>query len=147
MQSPDERARFQREGEPMGNVQELFHGTPNGNMVGILSRGLRVSPRSAPCAEALFGKGIYFADQSSKSAQQCQLCRADGRPERGYLLLADVALGRVKREKLACYREQAPEGHDSVQGCKGAYLAHNEYIIYRASQCALRYIVEIEAEK
>ena len=145
MQSPDESACFRREGETVGNVQELFHGTPNGNLVGILSRGLRVSPRSAPCAEALFGKGIYFADQSSKSAQQCQLCRVDGKPERGYLLLADVALGRVKREKLACYREQAPEEFDSVQGCKGAYLAHNEYVLYRASQCALRYIVEIEA--
>ena len=143
VQSPDERARFRREGEPLGNIQELFHGTANCNVLGALSRGLLIAPRHAPCATALFGKGIYFADQSSQSAQHCQLRRATGRPESGYLLLADVALGRVKREKLACYREQAPDGYDSVQGCKGAYLAHNEYIVYRPSQCALRYIVEV----
>ena len=144
VQSPEERTRFQREGEPVGNVQELFHGTRNCNLVGILTRGLLIAPRNAPCTGAMFGKGIYFADQSSKSAQYCQLNRADGRPESGYLFLADVALGRIKREKLSCYREQAPDGYDSVQGCKGMYLAHNEYIIYRASQCTLRYIVEIE---
>jgi poly [ADP-ribose] polymerase len=145
VQSPDERVRFQHEGEPIGNLQELFHGTRNCNLVGILSRGLLIAPRNAPCTGAMFGKGIYFADQSSKSAQYCQLQHADGRPDRGYLFLADVALGRIKREKLACYREQAPDGYDSVQGCRGAYLAHNEYIIYRIPQCTLRYIVEIEA--
>lgn len=144
---PDERARFhsEQEGESLGNVQELFHGTQNCNLVGILSRGLLIAPRNAPCTGAMFGKGIYFADQSSKSAQYCQLSQQKNRPESGYMFLADVALGRIKRERLACYREKAPDGFDSVQGCKGTYLAHNEFIVYRASQCTLRYIAEIES--
>lgn len=142
---PDERARFHAQGEPLDNVQELFHGTPTPNLVGILSRGLLIAPRNAPCTGAMFGKGIYFADQSSKSAGYCRLSNnARGCPESGYMFLADVALGRVKRERLACYREHAPIGYDSVQGCKGMYLAHNEFIVYEPSQCTLRYIVEIE---
>ncbi len=142
---PDERARFHAQGEPLGNVQELFHGTSTSNLVGILSRGLLMAPRNAPCTGAMFGKGIYFADQSRKSAGYCRLTHdARGCPESGYMFLADVALGRLKRERLACYREHAPIGYDSVQGCKGMYLAHNEYIVYEPSQCTLRYIVEIE---
>lgn len=144
---PYERARFHfdQEGESLGNVQELFHGTQTCNLVGVLSRGLLIAPRNAPCTNAMFGKGISFADQSSKSAQSCQLSSPDSNTNRGYMFLADVALGRVKRERLACYRENAPDGYDSVQGCKGAYLAHNEFVVYRASQCTLRYIVEIES--
>ena len=142
---PEERVRFTTEGQPVGNVQELFHGTLTCNLVGVLSRGLLIAPRSAPCNGAMFGKGIYFADQSSKSAQYCDLWNGAGKPQSGYLFLSDVALGNIKKEKLACYREQAPEGYDSVQGCKGLYLAHNEFIVYKTSQCALRYIAEIEA--
>ena len=95
----------------------------------------------------MFGKGIYFADQSSKSAQYCELWNPQGKPQSGYMFLSDVALGAIKKEKLACYREQAPEGFDSVQGCKGLHLMHNEFIVYRPSQCTLRYIVEIETGK
>ena len=143
---PDERARFHQQGEPLGSVQELFHGTQTANLVGILSRGLLIAPRNAPSTGAMFGKGIYFADQSRKSAGYCRLTDPRGCPESGYMFLADVALGRVKRERLACYREHAPIGYDSVQGCKGMYLAHNEFIVYEPSQCTLRYIVEIENE-
>lgn len=142
---PEERSRFTNQGQPVGNVQELFHGTLNCNLVGVLSRGLLIAPRSAPCNGAMFGKGIYFADQSGKSAHYCELWNGAGKPQSGYLFLSDVALGNIKKEKLACYREQAPEGYDSVQGCKGLYLAHNESIVYRTSQCTLRYIAEIEA--
>ncbi len=142
---PEERNRFIGEGQAVGNVQELFHGTLTCNLVGVLSRGLLIAPRSAPCNGAMFGKGIYFADQSSKSAQYCDLWNGAGKPQSGYLFLSDVALGNIKKEKLACYREQAPEGYDSVQGCKGLYLAHNEFIVYKTSQCTLRYIAEIEA--
>ena len=142
---PDERARFTKEGQTVGNVQELFHGTLNCNLVGVLSRGLLIAPRSAPCNGAMFGKGVYFADQSSKSAQYSDLWDDMGKPQSAYLFLSDVALGSIKKEKVACYRELAPEGYDSVQGCKGLYLAHNEFIVYRTSQCTLRYIAEIQA--
>jgi poly [ADP-ribose] polymerase len=140
---PGERERYEQEGRRFGNVQELFHGTKNCNMVGILTRGLLIAPKNVPVTGYMFGKGIYFADQSSKSAQYSLLWANNGRPY-AYLFVADVALGRVKKEKAPMYREEAPEGYDSVQGCKGPHLLHNEFIIYRTAQCTLRYIAEIE---
>ncbi len=139
---PDERRRFESEGQSVGNLQGLFHGTKNCNMVGILSRGLLIAPKHAPVTGYMFGKGIYFADQSSKSAQYSLMWTNNRRPV-GYLFLADVALGRVKKETGPQYREEAPRGYHSVQGCKGQCLVHNEFIIYNTAQCTLRYIAEI----
>ena len=140
---PEERRRFETEGKTVGNLQGLFHGTKNCNMAGILSRGLLIAPKSAPVSGYMFGKGIYFADQSSKSAQYSLLWSNNKRPV-GYLFLADVALGKIKAEDGPLYREEAPQGYHSVQGCKGQHLVHNEFIIYKTSQCTLRYIAEIQ---
>ncbi len=140
---PDERRRFEAEGKTVGNLQGLFHGTKNCNMAGILSRGLLIAPKSAPVNGYMFGKGIYFADQSSKSAQY-SLMWANNKRSFGYLFLADVALGKIKTENGPQYREEAPRGYHSVQGCKGQHLIHNEFIIYKTSQCTLRYIAEIQ---
>jgi hypothetical protein len=35
---------------------------------GILSQGLRIAPPEAPSIGYMFGKGVYFADMVSKSA-------------------------------------------------------------------------------
>ena len=139
---PDERTRFETEGRACGNVQELFHGTKNCNMVGILARGLLIAPKNEPVTGYMFGKGVYFADQSRQSAQYSVRWASNQQPF-GYLFLADVALGRVKQETGPQYREEAPEGYHSVQGCKGTHLLHNEFIIYKTAQCTLRYIAEI----
>lgn len=50
----------------------LWHGSRLTNFVGILKHGLRVAPPEAPITGYMFGKGIYFADIASKSAQYCQ---------------------------------------------------------------------------
>ncbi len=140
---PEERGRYEQASQSVGNVRELFHGTKNSNMVGILSRGLLIAPKNVPVTGYMFGKGIYFADQSTKSAQY-SLAWANNRRPSGYLFLADVALGRVQKEAGPRYREEAPDGFHSVQGCKGPSLMHNEFIIYNTAQCTLRFIAEIE---
>jgi poly [ADP-ribose] polymerase len=40
-----------------------------------LSQGLRIAPPEAPVTGYMFGKGIYFADMVSKSANYCQVGR------------------------------------------------------------------------
>jgi poly [ADP-ribose] polymerase len=144
---PDERVRFDH---TPGNLRLLFHGSRSSNIMGILSRGLLIAPRNVAANGYMFGKGIYFADQSTKSALYTSLWgdeEDDDEEEDGsgpaYLFLADVALGRIKKERSARYYEEAPPGFDSVQGCKGWSLAHNEYIIYRKEQATLRYVAEI----
>ena len=53
------------------NKQLLWHGSRLTNFVGILSQGLRIAPPEAPVTGYMFGKGVYFADMVSKSANYC----------------------------------------------------------------------------
>lgn len=46
----------------------LWHGSRMTNWMGILGRGLKIAPPEAPCSGYMFGKGVYFADCASKSA-------------------------------------------------------------------------------
>ena len=86
----------EREGEKeafkdVGNRMLLWHGSRLTNWVGILSGGLRIAPPEAPVTGYMFGKGVYFADMSSKSANYC--FASQGAPD-GVMLLCDVALGK-----------------------------------------------------
>jgi poly [ADP-ribose] polymerase len=49
----------------------LWHGSRTTNFGGILSQGLRIAPPEAPVSGYMFGKGVYLADMSSKSANYC----------------------------------------------------------------------------
>ena len=74
----------------VGNKQLLWHGSRLTNYGGILSTGLRIAPPEAPVTGYMFGKGVYFADMVSKSANYCFTTRANNT---GILLLGEVALG------------------------------------------------------
>ena len=55
----------------IGNKQLLWHGSRLTNYVGIMSQGLRIAPPEAPVTGYMFGKGVYFADMVTKSANYC----------------------------------------------------------------------------
>lgn len=74
------------------NRKLLWHGSRLTNYAGILSQGLRIAPPEAPVTGYMFGKGIYFADMVSKSANYCNTTPVD---PTGLLLLCEVALGNV----------------------------------------------------
>ena len=73
-------------------LELLWHGSRRSNFVGILSEGLKIAPPEAPSSGAMFGKGLYFADVCSKSAQYCKIS-ADCME--GLLMLCEVALGNT----------------------------------------------------
>lgn len=136
--------------DSMGNVKELFHGTRSANIPGILSSHLKLPRqlRGVHITGAMFGPGIYFASQSTKSSQY-SCSRFGGTVNRyptAFMFLADVALGRIKKEEYAKYYLQPPAGYHSVMGVKGKSLLHDEYIIYNEAQQRLRYIIEFEAK-
>jgi len=64
--------------------------------VGILSEGLKIAPPDAPSSGYMFGKGVYFADVPSKSANYC---KATPENSEGLLLLCEVALGKFKNSR------------------------------------------------
>jgi poly [ADP-ribose] polymerase len=129
-----------------GNVRELFHGSRSANLPGILSSNLKLPTqlKGVYITGAMFGPGIYFADQSTKSSQYS--CSRFGGTANSYntsfMFLADVALGKMKEEQNSTYYFKPPVGYDSVKGVAGRSLLHNEYITYKEDQQQLRYIIE-----
>lgn len=91
--------RIERDGE-FGRFDEahktardrrlLWHGSRCTNFGGILSQGLRIAPPEAPVSGYMFGKGIYLADMSSKSANYCCSYISGGH---ALLLLCEAELG------------------------------------------------------
>uniref|UniRef100_A0A3B3CSP4 Poly [ADP-ribose] polymerase n=1 Tax=Oryzias melastigma TaxID=30732 RepID=A0A3B3CSP4_ORYME len=150
----------------------LWHGSRLSNWVGILSKGLRVAPPEAPVTGYMFGKGIYFADMSSKSANYCFANQSN---HVGLLLLCEVALGDCNELLDADYEannlpagkhstkglgQTAPDPRNSVTdgvtvpmgpGVKtgvannsGYSLLYNEFIVYNPAQTRMRYLLRVQ---
>lgn len=131
--------------EKIGNVKELFHGSRPSNILGICKKGLLMRPPGVYITGSMFGNGIYFADQSSKSEQYAtaRFGGTSGAGESYFMFVADVALGKVKKFQNSQSNLNAPPtGYNSVQGEKGRSLLHNEFIIYTPKQNILRYLIE-----
>ncbi|RVW54624.1 Poly [ADP-ribose] polymerase 2-A [Vitis vinifera] len=152
------------------NRMLLWHGSRLTNWTGILSQGLRIAPPEAPATGYMFGKGVYFADMFSKSANysypSCAMTT-------GVLVLCEVALGDMAELLTAnCNADKLPEGKLSTKGIgatapdpseaqafengivvplgkpklrsdpKGDLL-YNEYIVYNVDQIRMRYVVQV----
>ena len=50
------------------NKMLLWHGSRTTNIAKIIKYGLKIAPPEAPVTGSMFGKGVYFADVCSKSA-------------------------------------------------------------------------------
>ena len=79
---------------------------------------MRIAPPEAPVTGYMFGKGVYFADMVSKSANYCCTNRSNNT---GLLLLCDVALGNMYERKAADYIEKLPAGKHSTKGLGKSY--------------------------
>ncbi|KAL1801065.1 hypothetical protein ACET3X_001407 [Alternaria dauci] len=95
------------------NRRLLWHGSRVTNFGGILGQGLRIAPPEAPATGYMFGKGIYLADMSSKSANYCASYNSGGT---ALLLLCEAELGNPMHELTdASYTA----GEDAIK--KGMY--------------------------
>ncbi|KFK31229.1 hypothetical protein AALP_AA6G085200 [Arabis alpina] len=155
--------------EKLGNKMLLWHGSRLTNFVGILNQGLRIAPPEAPATGYMFGKGIYFADLVSKSAQYCFTSKKD---PVGLMLLSEVALGEIHELTKAKYMDKPPRGKHSTKGLgkkvpqesefakwrddvtvpcgkpvsskvKASELMYNEYIVYNTSQVKLQFLLKV----
>lgn len=152
------------------NRKLLWHGSRLTNFVGILSNGLKIAPPEAPVSGYMFGKGVYFADMSSKSANYCFASRNN---TTGLLMLCEVALGESMELQHAKMINKVPKGFHSVKGCGKTYpnpsevvvlkdgleipsglpicdlsldssLLYNEYIVYDVGQIKTKYLFKVK---
>lgn len=135
----------------------LWHGSRSENWLSILKTGLLLRPANAVITGKMFGYGIYFADQFSKSLNYTSLngsVWANGRQSEGYLAIYEVHVGEqlelTKHEPshmqldINALKQLDPQ-YDSVFARQGVSLQKNEFIVYNPAQCTVRYIVKIKA--
>merc|ERR1712151_894659 len=119
----------------------------------------------------MFGKGVYFADMVSKSANYRRAGYGDNR---AVMLLCEVALGKSNELKQANYNAnllpkgclstlglgrtapnaagvktctdgvKVPMGAGGDSGVSDTSLQYNEFIVYDVSQIKMRYVMEME---
>ena len=61
----------------------------------------------------MFGKGVYFADMVSKSANYCFAGRSN---PTGLMILCEVAVGNTHDLKQSSFITQLPKGKHSTKG-------------------------------
>jgi len=137
------------------NILPGWHGTRRANMIGITTKGLLIRPSGVVHAGSMYGDGIYWATQSSKSMNYCDVKGsywAQGSNRTAYLFLADVAYGKYKMANRASfYSKQAIAPAHSVFARGGrSGVINDEIITYtpsgRGQQHCLRYIIEFETQ-
>lgn len=138
---------FEETSKKIGNVELLWHGTRICNTLSIMSKGLLL-PKLSPGqkAGAMFGDGLYFANQSSKSLQYCDgLFWASGtqKQDKIYMFLASVALGNYLVPRGSVSRTP-PKGYDSYWAKSGqSGVMNDEIIVFNSSQVRLDYLIEV----
>lgn len=139
--------RFDAKAKEIGNVQRYWHGTRAFNVLSILRGGL-IIPKSNGnyhISGRMFGDGVYFSDNSTKSLNYSYgYWGGGGYDNNCFMFVADVAMGKVHRAKS--YTEHLPRaGYDSTFAEGGvAGVANNEMIVYSLDQVNLKYLCEFQ---
>jgi len=137
---------FQAKGKPIGNIMELWHGTKCSNLLSILKHGMIIPPSSASyCCGRMFGDGLYFSDQSTKSLNYAtNYWGSGGRTDRTFMFLVDVAMGKFYTPK-GSYESLPKAGYDSTFAKANASgVMNNEMIVYKTYQANVKYLVEFK---
>lgn len=137
-------------------TQLLWHGSRSENWLSILKTGLVLRPTNAVITGKMFGYGVYFADQFSKSLNYTSLMGASwagGRQKEAYLAIYEVHVGKqlvIDQHETWCYDlnadtlPQRGKHLDSVFAQRGKSLLKNEFIVYNQDQSTIRYLVRVK---
>ncbi|HBJ34365.1 MAG TPA: hypothetical protein DDZ51_06295 [Planctomycetaceae bacterium] len=136
------------------NTALLFHGTRSVNVRGIMKESLRLPKElvGVVITGAMFGPGLYFADDWKKSAGYTSLnnsywSRGSGAVARrgAFMFAMDVCLGVPHVADQAHGFTAPPKEHHSIFGKAGVSgVQNNEYIVFDTNQQEMRYLVEFE---
>ncbi|KAJ1109515.1 hypothetical protein NDU88_006875 [Pleurodeles waltl] len=154
----------------LDNRRLLWHGTNVAVVAAILKSGLRIMPHSG----GRVGRGIYFASENSKSAgyvactnkqigimflNEVALGKEHHITRDDFLLRAapegfDSVVARGHNEPDPAHDKEieldgkkvvVPQGKPiPVPKFKDSYFNQSEYLIYKESQCRIRYLIQLK---
>lgn len=137
---------FKKKSKDIGNIQMLWHGTRAFNVLSIFKNGL-IIPKSGGSYHVtgrMFGDGLYFSDQSSKSLNYSYGYWDSGaRDSNCFMFLADVAMGNPYTPAYSHDRSYPVKGYDSVFAeANKSGVMNNEMIVFNLAQANLKYLCE-----
>lgn len=136
---------FEQKGKACGNIMRLWHGTRPGNILSILKSGLIIPRSNAPhvCGR-MFGDGLYFSDQSTKSLNYATGWWAGAKENQCFMFLADVAMGKTHVPRGPSQKLPVAGSDSTFAQAQKSGVQNNEMIVYTTEQATVRYLVEFE---
>lgn len=134
---------YETKGKKLGNIMELWHGTRVENVLSILKGGLVIpKSNSGHVTGRLFGDGLYFSDQSTKSLNYAQGYWGHGSTDNNcFMFLADVAMGKAYTPTYC--QKDIPSGYNSFYAkANVSGVRNNEMIVPNVYQANLTYLIE-----
>jgi len=141
------QTKFQKHVDKVGNVMELWHGTRAYNLLSILKTGLIIpkSNGSYTITGRMFGDGLYFSDQSTKSLNYSQGYWSGSKEDNCFMFLADVAMGKTYTPNRPT--GQLPSGYDSMFAkANQSGVMNNEMIVYNIEKANLKFLCEFDSQ-
>ena len=119
-----------------------FHGTTVEACNNIIKSGFKLPSATGQ----MFGPGIYFASDSSKSAQEVYTKGSN------MLLVCEVLLGKAKTVDKACTwmtsKKLSDEGYDSLFAKRGTKetggVLYDEFVVFNPKQAIPRYVIHYD---
>lgn len=134
---------FESYGKKVGNVMQLWHGTRVSNLLSILKSGFVIPPSNAPhCTGRMFGNGVYFSDQSTKSLNYSFGYWGGAQDQNCFMLLNDVAMGRCFVPKIWSHNYPKKRYDSTFAKARWSGVINNEMIVYDTRQINPKYLVE-----
>ena len=128
-------------------IDTKFHGTSDNGLKDIIRKGFRMPeaiPRP-PKKRGMYGQGIYFATDSSKSARGIY---TQGSQK---LLLCQVILGNSmtveKADNTLNKKKLRSKSCDSVYAPRGTAVINDEFVIFDPDQALPQYIIHFSDSK
>ena len=128
-------------------IDTKFHGTSGKSLKEIIKKGFKMpetNPRP-PKKRGMFGQGIYFATDSSKSARSIY---TQGSQK---LLLCQVILGKSmtveKADNTLNKNKLGSKSCDSVYAPRGTAVINDEFVIFDPDQALPQYIIHFSDSK
>ena len=125
-------ARF----KSLPNRRMLWHGTKTENLISILHSGLKIAPACADKNGSSFGNGIYFSDNFNSSLAYCANHYYQNSGRSVFILLCEVALGKIQRLYKPKQCKRPGTGFDSVKG-SGRNSHPKEQHLYLNNGCRI----------
>lgn len=145
LHNEEKQKKYDEIAAKLGNIKKLWHGTRAVNLLSIMKSGLFCPPRDGnyTISGLMFGRGVYFSDQSTKSLNYATPYWSGGKNELDeiYMLNASVAMGKEYTPKNPI--NALPSGYDSVYAKAGySGVMNNEMIVPDDNQFKLDYLCE-----